>query len=97
MNLSSPSVTAPAWAVLLGDASYSIYLIHVMVMDGLYKIFKSLTPQPSWWLALLYVFVILASIYTLSLAFHIVIEKRLIRFFHKAAQKIFRHNDGVIA
>jgi peptidoglycan/LPS O-acetylase OafA/YrhL len=40
------SIQAPAAAVLLGDASYALYLTHVPIISAAYKIFAHFQPHP---------------------------------------------------
>jgi peptidoglycan/LPS O-acetylase OafA/YrhL len=74
---------APRWAVLAGDASYAIYLLHVAVITTLYKIFARLDPHPHFWLALGAFSSIAIGAVLSGLLFHVLVERRLISFFHK--------------
>jgi exopolysaccharide production protein ExoZ len=90
LNASPSHIKAPGWCVLLGDASYAFYLMHVPIIDSLYKIFRSMTPHPSLALAFCYVAIIIMVTVGASVLFHILLERRLIRFFHKWATKHIR-------
>lgn len=68
----------PGWALLLGDASYAIYLVHYPALSIIARIwlrvFGKLLPAPIAFVSI--VMICIAG----GLAFHIVIERPLVRF-----------------
>ena len=74
---------APGWAILTGDASYAIYLVHVIIMNTLYKSFARLDPHPHFLMALCaFVGIGVASVLG-GIFFHVFVERRFITFFHR--------------
>ncbi len=75
--------TAPRWAVLLGDASYAIYLLHLPIIVSLYGVCARLMPQPGFPAALCAFLVIAAMAILGPVLFYVTVERRLISFFHR--------------
>lgn len=71
----------PAILILIGDASYSIYLTHIMILSPFTKIVGKLTPR---FIAVGYLDYVITLIFVSSIAigivFHILVEKRLLKF-----------------
>jgi peptidoglycan/LPS O-acetylase OafA/YrhL len=68
----------PRWLVLLGDASYSIYLVHFCALSVLAKIAKSVALDA--WVPPLGLFVLLASAAVgTGCLFHLAVERPLLR------------------
>lgn len=74
---------APRWAVLAGDASYAIYLLHLPIINAAYKSFSAWVPHPNFCLSIIGFLAIVAASIASAMAFHLVIERRLISFFHR--------------
>jgi peptidoglycan/LPS O-acetylase OafA/YrhL len=89
----SGQFTAPGWAILIGDASYAIYLVHAPIVSALYKIFARLDPHPHFWAAVGALSGIGAAGILAGILFHVLIERRLITFFHKRSP--FRRNPNL--
>ncbi|MEJ7692919.1 acyltransferase [Daejeonella sp.] len=83
----NPSYKFPAFLVLIGDASYSIYLSHNMLLSGLTRTFALLNPGGEGKAFLPLVATLIFLITVLSGVFlHLFVEKKLLRFFN---QKFF--------
>ncbi len=63
---------APGWMLLLGEASYSIYLTHYSVIALQTRVLKRLAPLPAYLLAFVFAVVI-------GVLFHILVERRILR------------------
>jgi peptidoglycan/LPS O-acetylase OafA/YrhL len=74
---------APGWAILIGDASYAIYLLHVAIINTLYKLFARLDPHPHFLAAFCALSGIAGAAVLGGILFHVLIERRLIAFFHE--------------
>ena len=88
------SLKAPGAAILLGDASYALYLIHVPVISMAYSIFAHFTPHPSLMLARGYVLMAIVLVFGAAIFFHVTVDRRLISFFHRVGAGYFRKQDG---
>ena len=86
LDTRSNSNTRPKLLLLIGDASYSIYLIHIPVVLFFYKISNSLLHRyhlrSVFSLNVLFVFVFFACLLT-GVLVHKVAEKRLLAYFNK--------------
>lgn len=76
----------PAWTVRLGDASYSLYLSHVLVMGALARIGAGFAPAGDPMLRPALLLLLLAAAVAFALACHRFIEMPLIR----AARRVLR-------
>ncbi len=83
----NPSFKFPAFLVLIGDASYSIYLSHNMLLSGLTRTFAWLNPNGvgQTFLPLVVTAIFLITVF-LGVVLHLYVEKSLLRFFN---QKLF--------
>ncbi len=86
LDTRSNNIEWPKLLLLIGDASYSIYLIHIPVVLFFYKICNSLVHRYDlksvFFLNALFVFVFFASLLT-GVLVHKVAEKRLLAYFNK--------------
>ena len=73
-------VVFPRQMVILGDASYSIYLTHNQLLSLMFKRFARLHGFTSWWLGMLLGVI---SCVVIGLLYHMFFEKPLIRIFRK--------------
>ncbi len=93
MDASPKSIKAPRWGVLLGDASYALYLIHLPIIDVIYKAVKAILPHPNFVQAAgCFLFALIAALGA-AVVFHVLLERRLIRFFHAVGTKWFKKPD----
>ena len=89
--------TAPKWLVALGDASYSIYLIHPIVYLVVSAAVSKFPSQPPW-LAEPVRFAAMAAIILLALVSYRYLEKPMIRLGSRlATRSTLEHVPGVDA
>ena len=69
----------PRWLVLLGDASYALYLVHPFPMRALRVLFVHL-PLPPAMSAPLYLVVTMAACLGLAVALHLLLEQPILRW-----------------
>jgi peptidoglycan/LPS O-acetylase OafA/YrhL len=86
----STLITAPKWGVFLGDASYSLYLVHAPIIMATCTIVSHVVPHPSLKVAIGCFCVSIVLVFGTAFLFHVLIERRLISFFHKLAIGFFR-------
>jgi len=77
----------PRWMVLMGDASYSIYLIHNPLVSLTSRFVGRLHRFASWGLGM---FVGVISSVVVGVLYHLFIEKPLIRLFRKPFNRLSR-------
>jgi exopolysaccharide production protein ExoZ len=70
---------APAWGVLLGDASYALYLVHTPVINAVYKVAASINPHPGSAAALFWFMLALGASFAVAILFHLKLERRITR------------------
>ncbi|WP_340318196.1 acyltransferase family protein [Rhizorhabdus argentea] len=78
------------WLMLLGEASYAMYLVHPFVIKGATLFYRRLDVQafPVHCLALLGLYVIIAGI---GIAFHLLVEKPTVRWFRQQLVPLASH------
>ena len=69
----------PRFLVLLGDASYSIYLTHVIVLGFVRGVFRQIFQDGTWW-AYLFVIACLVVSCVVGIVFFRLVERPLVRF-----------------
>lgn len=74
------------WVALLGDASYSLYLLHIPVISVACKLLLALHPAGLPALLSAFGFVFLACIGA-ALAFYLLIERHMLRLFRRASHR----------
>jgi exopolysaccharide production protein ExoZ len=81
-DFANPHTKYPKILLLLGDASYSIYLFHNFLLSGLCRIYIKLNPQYASSINrnLVCVCIFIITIF-LGVMIHLIVEKRLIKFF----------------
>lgn len=75
----------PRWMVLMGDASYSIYLIHNPLVSLTSRLVARLHGYASWGLGM---FVGIISSVIVGVLYHLLVEKPLIRFFRQRLKRM---------
>jgi peptidoglycan/LPS O-acetylase OafA/YrhL len=68
----------PRFLVLIGDASYSIYLIHTIILGFTRGVFRAIFYTGDWWIPL-FVFACIVSSMIGGLLFYFAVEKPLVR------------------
>lgn len=74
----------PQLMVIVGNASYSIYLVHEPLLSLAGRLFGSMHKIQTWWLSML---VSVVFCITVGVLYHYIIEKPLIRLFRKYLKK----------
>ncbi|SKB45499.1 acyltransferase family protein [Daejeonella lutea] len=89
------SVKFPAFLILIGDASYSIYLSHNMLLSALTRIYALINPQSSGkeFLPVVVTFIFLLAVF-IGVLIHLYVEKKLLRYFNR---KFFPQKGRVTA
>jgi exopolysaccharide production protein ExoZ len=82
-SFQSPRV---AWLVLIGDASYSIYLSHTLILSGAGRLLQSMFPGR---LAFFLELILAAACIVVGLLSYRYLEKRLLRYSKSLKQLIF--------
>lgn len=79
----------PRWAIFLGGASYSIYLLHYPLISVLLKLLNRLDRDGDGWAALVFLALSLASI-AAGCLYHVLVERRLTA----ASRRLLLHTIG---
>ncbi|MBC8054745.1 MAG: acyltransferase [Sphingobacteriaceae bacterium] len=85
-DLKNTSIKFPAFLVLIGDASYSIYLTHNMSLSAMTRIYSKLNPgfSETGYLALVATLIFAGSVVG-GVIVHLLIEKKLLTWLNKKA------------
>ena len=83
-EIASPQLRCPRWLVLSGDASYSVYLTHILVLSALGRLFSALPTHTTFTALIFLVFAFLAGNIS-GLAGYKLIERPSLRFFRNLA------------
>lgn len=78
------SIIVQSWLVLLGDASYSIYLVHNPLLSVISRVVGHVFIISSWWFAIL--FGVISSV-CIGILYHKVIEKPSIFYFRQLLER----------
>lgn len=76
-------IMPPKWAVALGNASYSVYLSHILVLSGIGRLY-ALVPQ-NYWTEATFLIVSICVANAVGLCSYLYIEKQTLQFLRNSA------------